>query len=135
AQARSISDLLQLIVTRLSESGRIALARIWLVHPTADCSGCGTPDVCQTQTRCLHLVASAGQSVVTPETEWTHTDGAFRRMAFGARKVGRIAARGAALEEPELTEPLPHWLAHPDWIRAEGICGFAGQPLIHHGNV
>jgi transcriptional regulator with GAF, ATPase, and Fis domain len=34
-----------------------------------------------------------------------------------------------------LTEPLPDWVAHPDWIRAEGIRGFAGQPLIHRGQV
>ena len=34
---------------------------------------------------------------------------------------------------PDLTEPLPDWIARPDWIRAEGIRGFAGQPLIHRG--
>jgi hypothetical protein len=34
-----------------------------------------------------------------------------------------------------LTEPLPDWVAHPDWIRAEGIRGFVGQPLIHRGQV
>lgn len=135
AQTHSISELLRLIVTRLSDSRHIALARIWLAQPTVDCSGCPTAEICQTQTRCLHLVASDGRSVVTPETEWTNTDGAFQRMAFGARKVGRIAASGESLEEPELTEPLPDWLARPDWIRAEDIRGFAGQPLIHRGDV
>jgi transcriptional regulator with GAF, ATPase, and Fis domain len=56
-------------------------------------------------------------------------------MPFGARKVGRIALSGEPLEEPELSEPLPDWVARPDWIRAEGIRGFAGQPLIHRGEV
>jgi transcriptional regulator with GAF, ATPase, and Fis domain len=56
-------------------------------------------------------------------------------MAFGARKVGRIALSGEPLEEPELSEPLPDWVARPDWIRAEGIRGFAGQPMIHRGEV
>jgi transcriptional regulator with GAF, ATPase, and Fis domain len=56
-------------------------------------------------------------------------------MPFGIRKVGRIALSGEPLEEPELTEPLPDWVARPEWIRAEGIRGFAGQPMIHRGVV
>ena len=128
-------DLLQLIVTRLSETNRIALVRIWLAQPTANCSGCPSVDVCRTQTQCLHLVASGGRSAASPATEWTNIEGAFRRMPFGARKVGRIALTGEPLEEPELTEPLPDWIARPDWIRAEGIRGFAGQPMIHRGEV
>jgi transcriptional regulator with GAF, ATPase, and Fis domain len=135
AGQQSVSALLHLIVTRLSETGRVALVRIWLAQPTATCSGCPSADVCRTQTQCLHLVASAGRSVVSPAIEWTNTEGAFRRMPFGMRKVGRIALSGEPLEEPELTEPLPDWLARPDWIRAEGIRGFAGQPMIQRGEV
>ena len=26
-------------------------------------------------------------------------------------------------------------MARPDWVRAEGIAGFAGQPLVHRGEV
>ena len=51
------------------------------------------------------------------------------------RKVGRIALTGEPLEEPELSEPLPDWVARPEWIRAEGIRGFAGQPMVHRGEV
>lgn len=135
AQQQSVPALLELIVSRLSETGRIALVRIWLTQPTSSCSGCPTIDVCQTQTQCLHLVASGGRSAVSPAVEWTNTEGAFRRMPVGTRKVGRIALSGQPLEEPELTEPLPDWVARPDWIRAEGIRGFAGQPIIHRGEV
>lgn len=135
ARQQSVSDLLQLIVTRLSETTQVALVRIWLAEPTAGCTDCPSSDICRTQDRCLHLVASAGRSIASPNTEWTSTDGSFRRMAFGARKVGRIALSGEPLEEPELSEPLPDWVARPEWIRAEGIRGFAGQPLIHRGEV
>lgn len=135
AQQRSVSGLLRLIVNRLSDSGQIALARIWLAQPTAQCSDCQTADACQTQTQCLQLAASGGRSTASPAIDWTNTEGDFRRMPFGARKVGRIAASGKALEEPELHEPLPEWIARPDWIRAEGIRGFAGQPMIHRGEV
>lgn len=135
AQQQSVPALLQLIANRLSETGRIALVRIWLVQPTSSCVGCQTVDACRTQTRCLHLVASGGHSVASPGIEWTNTEGAFQRMPLGVRKVGHIALSGEPLEEPELTEPLPDWVARPDWIRAEGVRGFAGQPLIHRGEI
>lgn len=41
---------------------------------------------------------------------------------------------GEAIEAPDMAE-LPPWIAEPDWVRAEGIVGFAGQPLSHHGMV
>jgi transcriptional regulator with GAF, ATPase, and Fis domain len=56
-------------------------------------------------------------------------------VSVRAAKVGQIAASGAALEVPDLAEPIPEWVARPDWIRAEGIRGFAGQPIIHRGEV
>lgn len=135
AQEHSVPSLLSLIVNRLSDGGRVALARIWLAEPTTACSDCSTPEICRSQTQCLKLVASGGQSAVAPFADWTNTEGAFCRIPFGARKVGRIARDGKAIEEPELKEPLPDWIARPDWIRSEGIQGFAGQPLIHRGAV
>ena len=135
AQEHAVPELLRLIVTRLSGSPRVALARIWLTRPTADCPGCPTAEACAAQTRCLELVASGGRSTLSPSTEWTRTDGAFRHMPLGVRKVGRIAATGEAIEAPDLAEPFPDWVARPDWVRAEGIRGFAGQPLIHRGEV
>ncbi len=47
--------------------------------------------------------------------------------------MGWIADRGEPIEVPDLTDPLPDWLVRPDWVRAEGIRGFAGQPLVHRG--
>ncbi|MFO0917629.1 MAG: sigma 54-interacting transcriptional regulator [Planctomycetaceae bacterium] len=135
AQQRTVPALLELIVSRLSETGRIALVRIWLTQPTSGCSDCPSAEVCQAQTQCLHLVASGGRSLGTPVVEWTGIHGDFRRIQLGARKVGRIALSGRPLEEPELTEPLPDWIARPEWIRAEGIRGFSGQPMIHQGAV
>jgi transcriptional regulator with GAF, ATPase, and Fis domain len=135
AQQQSVPALLQLVVTRLSESGGVALVRVWLAQVTSSCVGCPSIDVCRTQMQCLHLVASGGRSAVSPGIEWNNIDGAFRRMPFGIRKVGRIALTGEPLEEPALSEHLPDWVARPEWIRAESIRGFAGQPMIHRGEV
>jgi transcriptional regulator with GAF, ATPase, and Fis domain len=135
AQEQSLDEVLGLIVARLSDSGRVALVRLWLAQNTAECTGCPMIDECRNHLQCLHLVASGGRSAVTPSTQWTRIDGAFRRIPFGIRKVGRIAATGEPIEAPDFLDPLPDWIARPEWIRAEGISGFAGQPLVHRGKV
>ncbi|MDR3636807.1 MAG: sigma 54-interacting transcriptional regulator, partial [Isosphaeraceae bacterium] len=134
-QQPALAELLELIVVRVSDSPRVALVRIWLAQATTDCTGCPMIDACGDQLSCLHLVASGGRSVAAPATEWTRLDGSFRRIPFGARKVGRIAATGKPIEVPNLAEPFPDWMVGPDWVRAEGIRGFAGQPLVHRGEV
>src|SRR4029077_1523407 len=109
AQEHAVPELLRLIVTRLSGSPRVALARIWLTRPTTDRPGCPTAEACAAQTSCLELVASGGRSTLSPSTEWARTDGVFRHIPLGVRKVGRIAATGAAIEAPDLAEPFPDW--------------------------
>jgi transcriptional regulator with GAF, ATPase, and Fis domain len=136
AREHGLPELLRLVVTRLAESPRVALARIWLVEPTEGCTGCPTATTCRDQASCLHLVASAGRSAVDPRVEWNRVDGAFRRLPLGVRKVGRIAATGEPLEVPDLSSPTPpEWAADLEWMRAEGIAGFGGQPLVHRGQV
>src|SRR5947209_4491452 len=79
ARERALPDLLRLVVDRLAESPRVALARVWLIQRSEDCDGCVLPDECRDQSACLHLVASAGRSVVDSKVEWTRLEGAFRR--------------------------------------------------------
>jgi transcriptional regulator with GAF, ATPase, and Fis domain len=135
ARERALPDLLRLVVDRLAESPRVALARIWLVQRSEDCDGCVLPAECRDRSACLHLVASAGRSSVDPKVEWTRLDGAFRRFPLGVRKVGRIAATGEPIEALDLLPEPPAWAADPAWMRAEGVAGFGGQPLIHRGEV
>ncbi|MFK8111222.1 MAG: sigma 54-interacting transcriptional regulator [Rubripirellula sp.] len=134
AQHRQVDDVLTLIVDRLATSQAVALARIWLVRSSEGCSFCTLPSECDNQANCLHLVASAGKSISEPNRNLTHTDGAFRRFPIGHRKVGRIAATGEPLEVANIAGE-PDWLAQPEWARAEGIRGFAGQPLAHQDKV
>ncbi|MCO5168678.1 MAG: sigma 54-interacting transcriptional regulator [Planctomycetes bacterium] len=134
AQERSLGRLLGLVVERLARSERVALARIWLLRPGEDCARCLAAAACPDRAECLHLVASAGRSVLDPRVEWSGLDGEFRRVPLGARKVGRIASTGHALEVPDLGE-APGWIARPEWVQAERIVGFGGQPLVHHGRV
>ena len=134
AEVRSLPDLLDLIVRRIADAPTVCLARIWLIRPGGPCPACPMRRECPDQTRCLHLVASAGRSQFDPTSDYTRLDGAFRRFPIGVRKVGQIAATGQPLEVPTVGEP-PAWTADPTWLRAEGIQGFGGQPLVYHGEV
>jgi transcriptional regulator with GAF, ATPase, and Fis domain len=135
AREHLLPDLLRMVVDRLTESPRVALARIWLVQRSEDCTGCVMAAECRDRSACLHLVASGGRSAIDPRVEWTRLDGAFRRFPLGVRKVGRIAATGEPIEALNLLPVPPDWIAGPDWVRAEGVAGFGGQPLVHRGQV
>jgi transcriptional regulator with GAF, ATPase, and Fis domain len=128
SQARTVDSVLKMIVEGLVEKAGIALARIWLIGPGDICATCPMRGECPSQVRCLHLAASAGRSQVD-RTEWTGIEGFFRRIPLGVQKIGLVGASGNsfliedAVLRPELT-------VHPEWIRREGIHGFAGHPLI-----
>jgi transcriptional regulator with GAF, ATPase, and Fis domain len=133
AREHGLAALLRLVVDRLAASPRVALARIWLVQKSEDCTGCPMAAECPDRSRCLHLAASAGRSRDQPGVEWDRLDGAFRRFPLGVRKVGRIAATGEPVEAPDLWPDPPAWAARPEWMRAESVAGFGGQPLAHRG--
>jgi len=135
AKEHELPALLRLLVTRLADSPRVALARVWLVRPGDICSTCPMRSECPNRERCLHLVASAGRSARDPSVDWARLTGAFRRFPLGVRKVGRIASTGEPIEVPDLSAAAPDWVADPDWLRAESIAGFGGQPLVHRGEV
>lgn len=134
AQERDPASLLKLLVTRIGSSEAVALARLWLVKPGEGCETCPMAGECPDRTECLHLVASSGRSIAEPPEDLGRLDGRFRRFPIGVRKVGRIADTGEALEVPDLAE-APEWIVDHDWVKREGVTGFAGQPLMHHGVV
>jgi transcriptional regulator with GAF, ATPase, and Fis domain len=132
ARQRSVDDLLRTIVERLASHPQVALARIWLLLPGDICDTCIMRDQCPRSTDCLHLVASAGNSIQSPEEDWSRLDGDFRRFPLGIRKVGSVGATGEPLEIADTSKDLG-WAARPDWARAERIHALSGQPLIFQG--
>ena len=118
----------------LTGGAGLALARVWLVGTGGPCDACPMHAECPDQTRCLHLVASAGNPRNEPQQRWSRIDGDFRRFPLGVRKVGRIAATGESLLIAEIERDAA-WIARPEWARAEGIRSFAGHPLVFRGEV
>ena len=133
AQIRSLPEVLGAVVTGISQSRDVVLARIWLMDKGDICGTCRLRAECPDQTHCLHLVASAGNSS-DPKTDYTRIDGAFRRFPLGIRKIGRVGKSG----EPLLLSGVrgdEEWIADQSWIKREQIKTFAAQPLIFRGEV
>ena len=136
AELHHLSELLPLTVQRLAERSSVALARIWLIKPPepGDCTQCRLVGECPTKQRCLHLVASAGQSLDVLQEPWVNISGSFRRFPLGIRKVGQIASTGKSLEVASV-ENESSWVAEPQWIRKEEVASFVGHPLKFRGEV
>ena len=134
AEERSVDTLLNLIVTRFAQRPHLALARIWLIAPSDICPTCVMRDECPDQTRCLHLVASAGRPQADVGADWSRLDGKHCRFPLGVRKVGKIAVGVKGLEVIDVEEDSS-WMSDPQWARREGIRGFGGQPLKYKDQV
>ena len=132
AEARRVDSVLTMIVSGLAEKAGFALARIWLMGDGDICSECRMRQECPSQARCLHLVASAGQSQLDG-TQWNSTDGSFRRFPLGMRKIGRVGLTGKSilLDADGANPPA----VYPDWAAGEGIQAFAGHPLMFRGEI
>jgi transcriptional regulator with GAF, ATPase, and Fis domain len=130
AQNRTLPELLRAIVNGIACCHNVALARIWLVEPGDLCATCRLRDKCPDQSRCLHLVASAGTSK-DGSIELTGINGAYRRLPIGFGKVSP-ADSGEPVLLPGLTGD-EDWIADPAWFRREGVRTFAGQPLVFQG--
>lgn len=134
AAARSLDSVLNKIASGLQSRGDHALVRIWLRLPGDRCDTCALRTECPSQTECLHLRASAGESKVQPGVLYDSLEGRFARFPLGIRKVGQIGSSGQAQKLCALTQG-EMWLANPDWAKAEELNCFAGQPLIYDGEV
>src|SRR5437773_1188179 len=133
AQNRLLPEVLRSVVGGIAQCRNVVLARIWLIEPGDICATCRFRPECPDQTRCLHLVASAGNPD-DPEHDYTRLDGAFRRFPLGVRKIGHVGKTGEPLLLPGLRGD-ENWIAEPEWIKRSGIHTVAAQPLTFHGEV
>jgi transcriptional regulator with GAF, ATPase, and Fis domain len=131
AEARSPGPVLERVVRGVADAFDLTLARLWLIVTGADCPVCSGTASSKGADRALHLVGSAGRSKDGGKS-YTDLTGGFHRIPVGERKIGQIALSGKAMLIPNVSGD-ESWVADPGWIRREGICSFAGQPLIFRG--
>src|SRR6185437_12509238 len=65
AESQTVDSVLQIILRSMAEQSNVALARVWLKDPGDICRTCDMRISCHDQRFCLHLVASAGNSLNT----------------------------------------------------------------------
>ena len=111
AREREVGAVLARIVEGVAAQEGVALARVWLVAPGDVCDSCSLRAECPDQTRCLHLVASAGRSL-DGRTAWDGLDGGFRRFPLGVRKVGRVGATGTGILLHDMSDRST-WIVTP----------------------
>jgi transcriptional regulator with GAF, ATPase, and Fis domain len=133
AQNRSLPEVLRAVVGGIAQCKNVVLTRIWLIAPGDICATCRFKSECPDQTRCLHLVASAGNPG-DGTSDYTHLDGGFRRFPLGVRKIGRVGNSGEPLLIPGVRGD-EEWIAEPKWIKREKVETFAAQPLTFRGEV
>lgn len=132
AEERSLDRILHRLVEGLAVED-VALARVWLLDAGDMCKTCPLRDECRDQTRCLHLVASAGRSL-DGRDDWSRLTGGFRRIPLNARKIGFIGGTGSPVLLPDISHDA-RWQPRPDWVARESIRSFAGHPLIFRGEI
>jgi formate hydrogenlyase transcriptional activator len=143
AQSQGRHPVLQMIVRGLAEQPDIALARIWLLGPGDICTACPMLNACPDQTRCLHLVASAGNPLVAAgigdgaREDWARINGQFQRIPLNSSlKLAHMATTGAPIHlriQEDGREQL--WISRPDWVKAQKIHSFVCQPLRSKGDI
>jgi transcriptional regulator with GAF, ATPase, and Fis domain len=127
AQEQHVETVMKMIVEGISQESDVALVRLWFLAPGDICAECHLRPDCPDQSRCLHLVASAGHSVLERE-DWSGLNGAFRRLPLGMGKIGLIGQSGESILISDLSVDQ-RWVVRPEWVKREAICSFAGHPL------
>jgi transcriptional regulator with GAF, ATPase, and Fis domain len=131
AEQRSLDAVLSAIVTAVASQPDVALARVWLRDTDRTCPACA----CQAATdqdEALHLRASSGTSL-DPLSDWSRVDGTFLRLPLSVPlKIAHIAKTGEPIRIDRL-DGDDRWVRFPEWVRAEGLRGFAGRPLVFRG--
>ncbi len=79
-------------------------------------------------------MASSGRSLSPDDGDWSRTDGTYRRIPFGHRKVGGIAVNGQTVEALNVDKDAETFV-DIEWAQREQINSFGGQPLIFRGEI
>lgn len=136
AQEQSLEELLKKMVRRILDRPNVARVRIWLIEKGDICATCIRRPDCPDQTRCLHAVASGGNTFNSKgeEEEYTRMTDPFARIPIGVGVGGKIAATGKQVVLQDLDKD-PGELSYIPWIKREKIRGFNGLPIIYKGEV
>jgi transcriptional regulator with GAF, ATPase, and Fis domain len=136
-ERRSLGDglkynRLESVVERLALRPLVALARLWVVRRAYWCYSCSLSKFCEPKGRCLHLIASHGNSLVNRRSTYARTRSFFNHLPLNHQVLGHTSTLANHLLLADI-EDHPHWMMNPDWAKSEGILWFLAMP-IHDGD-
>ena len=131
AHEQSLEKLLQKLIDRVMER-HLACAQVWLIKKGDLCSTCPRRPECPDQSRCLHPVAAKAKSILGTQRGFGRIDLQTTREPLGAPPIGSVLASGQTRAVPDLNkQPLSS--LDPDWMREEGVRGYAIHPISYKG--
>lgn len=135
ARCQTLDDIYELVSGSFGSLNDVALVRIWLLQAPGEkeCETCAQKDACTDRHSCLHLVSSAGRSLLDGSS-CTRLNGAHSRFPLGIRKVGQIAATGESICISDIQKDCA-WASDCTWMRQERVHSFLGQPIIFRKKV
>jgi transcriptional regulator with GAF, ATPase, and Fis domain len=132
AHEQSLAKLLQKLIERVMERPHIVCAQVWLIEKGDPCATCPRRAECPDQSRCLHLAAAKAKSMVGPGKGFGRLDPETAREPLGVPPIGNVVTSGQTRAVPDLNKQ-PVSPLDPDWMREEGISGYAINPISYKG--
>src|ERR1039458_3423242 len=94
AHEQSLEKLLQKLVERVMERPHIVCAQVWLIGKGDLCATCPRRPVCPDQSRCLHLCAAKGKSILERGKGFGQFDPQTSREPLGVPPIGNVVISG-----------------------------------------
>jgi transcriptional regulator with GAF, ATPase, and Fis domain len=131
AREQSLELLLKKLVERAVERPEIACAQIWLIEKGDLCSTCPCRPSCPDQSRCLHLAAGNGTSVVRSYAPKYFTD-ADLRVPLQTGLLGVAVTTGEQCNDDDLRKYAGSMVGF-DWLKREEIRSVSVTPILFKG--
>jgi transcriptional regulator with GAF, ATPase, and Fis domain len=134
AQERSIDNLLDMIVTKMTEREHVAMSCIWLVKAGSECADCGIQEFCPEQDNCLQLAAIDAGKSINPDI-YAKLERDLDRFPINNSKIGKLASSLETVVRLIDVHRDPEWQNIEYWARGEGALFFSGQPLVAENEI
>ncbi len=131
---RSLEGAMQKVVDQVGTRPGLACVQIWRVCDGDRCSRCPLEQQCPDHTRCLHLAAGRGVSVVEGNGAASYFGDLNARIPLGFGLLGKVASNRETVTLEKMT-PAHHETVGVDWTKQERIRGLCFGPIVFKGEI
>src|SRR6266478_2376575 len=129
---RSLEGAMQKVVDQVGTRPGLACVQIWRVGDGDRCSRCPLRQQCPDHTRCLHLAAGRGVSVMESAEAASYFGDLNARIPLGFGLLGKVASNRETVTLGKMT-PADHEAVGVEWTQQERIRGLCFGPIVFKG--